>query len=404
MSISVQEAIHLPALHTAKLLAGGKGVHNQIKWVTIVEVIEDIDRFQDGEFLITTGYGLEEDSRQFQRLLAMNKLSGVAIYSGFYLKDIPTIFLEIANTHHLPLIELPTHLNFSTVTKSILQQILNRQMAEEDKQTEIRQQEEFLEDIINKNYHSLSLILDRGKKLGFNFSLPQAVFQIRLANNTKGELFTKQMELLSLHSSKIIATRKRQFMMRTRLDELIILSEIKQEKKKSSKQDCMELAKDILESWKQTYPNIPILIGIGKTYANVTQLSESANEAKHAVDLSGLLSSKREIVHYEDLATFHLLLQMKEMGISLKPFYEEQIGELIKRSNQGMDLLGTLEAYFNHNLNHQSTAASLFIHRHTLKYRLHQIEQKSGVNLNSADERLTLQLAIAAYKMEEHFK
>lgn len=404
MSISVQEAIHLPALNTAKLLAGEKGIHNQIKWVTIVEVIEDIERFQDGEFLITTGYGLAEDSRQFQRLLAMNKLSGVAIYNGFYLKEIPALFLEIANSHQLPLIELPTDLNFSTVTKSILQQILNRQMVEEEKQTEIRQQEEFLEDIINKNYHSLSLILDRGKKLGFNLSLPQAVFQIRLANHTKGELFEKQMELLSLHSSKVIAKRKRQFMMRTRLDELIILSEVKLEKKKSLKQDCMELAKEILENWKQAHPGIPILIGIGKTYANVAQLSESANEAKHAVDLSGLLFTRKDIVHYEDLATFHLLLQMKEMGISLKPFYEEQIGELIKRSNQGMDLLGTLEAYFNHNLNHQSTAASLFIHRHTLKYRLQQIEQKSGVNLNSADERLTLQLAIAAYKMEEHFK
>lgn len=403
VSISVQEAINLPVLNSAKLLAGTKGIHNQIKWVTIVEVIEDISRFQDGEFLITTGYGLNEDSTQFQKLLALKKLSGVAIYSGFYLEEIPEIFLEIANSHQLPLIELPTHLNFSTITKSILQQILNKQMEEENKLTEIRQQEEFLEDIINKNFHSLSLILDRGKKLGYNLSLPQSVFQIRLADITKVDAFSQQMDLLSLHCSKIISKKKRQFMIRTRLDELIILSEIKSEKKKSLKQDCFELANEILENWKLTHPNIPILIGIGKTYSNVNQLSDSANEAKYAVDLSKLLFSQKEIVHYDDLATFHLLLQMKEMGISLQQFYEEHIGELIKKSEQGVDLLGTLDAYFNNNLNLQSTAAYLFIHRHTLKYRLQQIQQKSGHNLNSADERLTLQLAIVAYKMERYF-
>lgn len=396
MSISVHEAIHLPVLDTAKLLAGANGIDNQIKWVTIVEIIEDISRFQDGEFLITTGYGLNEDSTQFQRLLAMKKLSGVAIYSGFYLKNIPEIFLAIANEHHLPLIELPTDLNFSTITKSILEQILNKQMEEENRQTQIRQQGEFLEDIINKNYHSLSLIIDRGKKLGYHLSLPQAVFQIRLIDYKE-----EDMELLYHHSIKIINRNKYQFMIRTRLDELIILSEIRSEKKKNLKQASVDLAKEILEQWKQMYPNIAIIIGIGKTYSSVGSLSESANEAKYAVDLSELLFSKKEIVHYEDLATFHLLLQMKEMGISLQPFYKEQIGELIKKSRQGMDLLGTLEAYFKNNHNLQSTAAYLFIHRHTLKYRLQQVERLCGHNLSSADERLTLQLALAAYKLEK---
>lgn len=66
MSISVQEAISLPVMKEAKIRGGAGGIDNQIKWVTIVEIIEDINRFQEGEFLITTGYGLNEDSANFK--------------------------------------------------------------------------------------------------------------------------------------------------------------------------------------------------------------------------------------------------------------------------------------------------------------------------------------------------
>lgn len=545
LSISVHEAIQLPVMDSAQLLAGFEGIHNQIKWVTIVEVIEDINRFQEGEFLITTGYGLNKDSLHFQRLLAMNKLSGVAIYSGFYLKEIPQIFMDIANENNLPLIELPTDINFSTVTKSILQQILNKQMEmtsfslethkqltnlvlkndeenkitntlsrlidssifvlneydeftyhilrhdsltfsndeilheelslpfldfaekcrlkrrpfeaewgqfnvhfhpiiandkyfgclivltgkeewkeiylttiehaatvyaieslkeEAVKQTQIRLRGEFLEEIINKNFQSSSIILDRGKNLGYNLSLNQAVLQIKLEDYKGSEIFKQHMELLYNHSLRIMDRKKRQFIIRTRLDGLIILTEVCKEKKKSFKQDSLDIARDILFKWKERHPEIPIIIGVGKTYSNINQLSESANEAKYAVELSGLLLEKKELVHYEDLATFHLLFQMREMGISLKQFYEELIGPLLPSNRQGIDYIQTLDVYFKNNLNLQTTAANLFIHRHTLKYRLNKIESLSGFNLTSADERLKLQLAIAAYKLEEFYR
>ena len=89
MAISIREALQLPVMSQTKLVAGFDGLDNMIEWVTIVEVLEDINRLQDGWFLITTGFGLmesEEKQRQFQRLISMKKLSGVAIYTGFYLQ------------------------------------------------------------------------------------------------------------------------------------------------------------------------------------------------------------------------------------------------------------------------------------------------------------------------------
>ncbi|TKC18140.1 PucR family transcriptional regulator [Robertmurraya kyonggiensis] len=387
MSITVHEAINLPVMKSTKLLAGATGLHNQINWVTIVEVIEDINRFQQGEFLITTGYGLNENSLHFQKLLAMKRLSGIAIYSGFYLKEIPQIFLALANKHHLPLIELPTELNFSTVTKSILQEILHKQM-----------ETTFLEDLINNYVHSSAILHERGKKLGINLSLSQVVLQIKLDN----EFSQEHLDLLYHHFFRMMELKERQFLLRTGLDGLTLLTEVHSEKRKSLKQDSLDLAEEILLKWKEKNPQISIIIGIGKSYDTPNQLSESAKEAKYAVDLANLLSTKKEIIHYDDLATFHLLLQMKELGISLKQFYEEQIGELLS-NNKGIDYIHTLEVYFQQNLNLQSTAEKLFIHRHTLKYRLQQIENRFGLNTGSVDERLKIQLAIAAYKLEKYF-
>ncbi|MFC9600239.1 PucR family transcriptional regulator ligand-binding domain-containing protein [Peribacillus butanolivorans] len=78
MAIRIYEALQLPIMKQTKLTAEKKGLQNWIKWVTIVEVIEDIYRLQDGEFLITTGFGLGENTekrKEFEKLLsAHNRL------------------------------------------------------------------------------------------------------------------------------------------------------------------------------------------------------------------------------------------------------------------------------------------------------------------------------------------
>ncbi|WOP21402.1 helix-turn-helix domain-containing protein [Bacillus pumilus] len=41
----------------------------------------------------------------------------------------------------------------------------------------------------------------------------------------------------------------------------------------------------------------------------------------------------------------------------------------------------------------------MFIHRHTLSYRLKQIETRTGCSLKSTDDRMKLQLSIMAYRL-----
>lgn len=130
MGLTVADAMKLSVMQQARLVAGSNGLGRQIRWVTIVEVIEDVSRLQEGEFLITTAYGWEADPDLGRRLLegfAAQGLSGVAIQTGFYLAAIPQPLIELADALGLPVFELPSQLNFSMVTRELLEQVVNEQ-------------------------------------------------------------------------------------------------------------------------------------------------------------------------------------------------------------------------------------------------------------------------------------
>ncbi len=525
MGITIQEALQLPVMTQTRMVAGQEGLQNVIKWVTIVEVIEDITRLQEGEFLITTGFGLLESEKkrnQFHALLSNRQLSGVAIYTGFYIKEIPKSFIDMANDHDLPLIEIPTNINFSMITKAILEQIVNKQMTmfehslnihrqltklvledrgiepitktlshlikgsivlindkadiidyhiiHEDivlhdrgkslsihsmqltrslksmllpiiandvnygsivtikeqnewmemdqlavehaatvyaieflkqkavKETEIRLTGDFVDEILHKNFNDSVLAIERGRKLGFDLTLNQAALHIKI-ENPHHHSFSDTMDHLLQITQQACKKTNRQFLLRNKLDELIILTEVGPHEGKASKVTTLELATQIEQAWKEASTPFPIRIGIGRNYSDVQQLAQSARESQYAVNFAKLLLKPKTIVHYEDLGLYHLLIQMQEMGMNLQEFYEVNIGPLTQMKRQGADLLLTLETYLLSNQSMHTTAAELFIHRHTLKYRLNQIEKKTGLALSSPDDRMKLQLAIMAYKL-----
>ena len=214
MAIRIYEALQLPIMKQTKLTAGKKGLQNWIKWVTIVEVIEDIYRLQDGEFLITTGFGLGENTekrKEFEKLLSIGKLSGIAIYTGFYLKEIPKSFITIANEFALPLIEIPANINFSMITKELLVQIVNKQSQTFEYSLRIHQDftrlvlEQHGFDPITKTLHEIidaSVILIAQDEIISSY-IKHDFIDI---NNLKN-LYEKQMDNYKISSQPIIANK-----------------------------------------------------------------------------------------------------------------------------------------------------------------------------------------------------
>ncbi|MGG1400110.1 PucR family transcriptional regulator ligand-binding domain-containing protein [Bacillus salipaludis] len=383
MAIRIHEALQLPIMQQTKLIAGKNGLQNWVKWVTIVEVIEDINRLQEGEFLITTGFGLGEDEEkqsEFKKLLALGKLSGVALYTGLYLKEIPQSFISIADQHALPLIEIPANINFSMITKELLEQIVN-------KQRESFVASDFLQELLTQPIVNPTDVMERGKNLGIDFTKPQTIFSVHFA----ALINQKIKEQLPEAIQSTLKKKKISFLMRTKSDSIIVLLEV------GNKENIVDIARELLNSMEPSSEGVPISIGIGKTVTNLHMLAESARQAEQAAYLSQILFKPQPIVHYDNLSLYQLLLDMKNSGVNLKVFYHQYLGSLL--DTRGVDLITTLEAYLYFNQNIKNTAEDLYIHRHTLKYRLGQIEKKTGANLSSFEDCTKLYLAILAYKL-----
>ena len=58
------------------------------------------------------------------------------------------------------------------------------------------------------------------------------------------------------------------------------------------------------------------------------------------------------------------------------------------------DLLPSLEAFLRHNGSWESSARALGVHRHTLRSRMARVQELTGLDLDVADNRVLLLLAL----------
>ena len=62
------------------------------------------------------------------------------------------------------------------------------------------------------------------------------------------------------------------------------------------------------------------------------------------------------------------------------------------------ETLLTINKFFEHNLNVSETARKLFVHRHTLVYRLGKIKKLTGLDLREFDDAITFKVALMVKK------
>ena len=63
MAITVKEVLDRKLFNGMKAVAGLAGLQAVITWVNIMEIPDSPDTINRGEFLITTGYGLENEEK-----------------------------------------------------------------------------------------------------------------------------------------------------------------------------------------------------------------------------------------------------------------------------------------------------------------------------------------------------
>jgi purine catabolism regulator len=141
-----------------------------------------------------------------------------------------------------------------------------------------------------------------------------------------------------------------------------------------------------------------VYCGVGRPACGL-EVRRSFRDAQDALGFCTELRNDSHATFFGDSSLFQLFHALGDSD-KLRHFCQNWLAALIDYDvQQRSDLLETLRVYFDNNGNTARTAAQLTIHRNTLAYRLNRIAEITQLDLEDADVRLNLQLALKARKM-----
>ncbi|GAB3597133.1 PucR family transcriptional regulator [Angustibacter peucedani] len=132
LGISVREALDLPALTGAQVLAGADGLDRHVLRLGVWETPDVLPFTREDELLVTTGYPLLD--REDQLAAQVEALAGagvvaVAVKLGAYVQQLPDDVLRRADEIGLPVLALPSDVSLDDVLNQVLSAVLGRQAA-----------------------------------------------------------------------------------------------------------------------------------------------------------------------------------------------------------------------------------------------------------------------------------
>lgn len=234
--------------------------------------------------------------------------------------------------------------------------------------------QELLGDLVKGNIGSEAIAVNRVKSLDWSLGEHLQVVLIGNKENRRigGEYYdsVQSMILRHLPASKISFAS----------NHIVILAT-------GNSQDML---KGVLPALEKFCHRHCLSLGIGRSYKTLMEVSLSYKEAKKALLLASSLKKSGTVHHYEDLAVYDLLVNIKK-GYRIHPGLQKLV-EYDK--NNGTDYIKTLSTYLRNYKNLSRTADELVLHRNTILYRLKKIEEILQSSLDNHSLCLQLELGI----------
>ena len=112
------------------------------------------------------------------------------------------------------------------------------------------------------------------------------------------------------------------------------------------------------------------------------------------------------MTRFADLGIYRLIFAAADLP-ELASLRDEALAALLAYdARHSANLVGTLHAFLDANGGPKEAAAALGVHRNTVLYRLDRIREVTGADLDDAETRLRLHLAVTVHQAlpaPEHF-
>ena len=135
-------------------------------------------------------------------------------------------------------------------------------------------------------------------------------------------------------------------------------------------------------------------IALAGPHEDIAGLRQAVREASHALTVLHVTGASGKRVAYEDLGVWTLLGSLGT-GEELRAFAHRVLGTLIEHDEQRQtNFVETVRALVQSNFQLRPAAERLYVHTNTLRYRVPRISELTGLDFDSPDDRLKVDMSL----------
>lgn len=150
-------------------------------------------------------------------------------------------------------------------------------------------------------------------------------------------------------------------------------------------------------AWDRLAAQVPgtgLTCGLSEQLARPEHAPTGLRQAEQAIDLGVRLGRQGQLVSYDALGIYRLLLRIGDMR-ELWEFADDVLGAVVDYdAAHRLGLLSTLSVYLRRQGSLKQVARDLRVHPNTVAYRAHRIERLTGLDLSDPDDRLLAHVAV----------
>ena len=277
-------------------------------------------------------------------------------------------------------------------------------------ETELGVRGDFVDDVINGHHGSVDLLLQRARYLGADLSggalavvvdiddFARYLSRRRLKESAIQELKRRLADAVRLQARGLFSN----FLLGPRSDNVILfLGPSADDPAGELTEKALTLAARVQRYVKGLLPDLTVSVGVGRFKDDPATLSAAYSEADVALEIGHRINGPSSVSTFEQTGTYKLLFRvLQEEPEELESFYAETLAPVVAYdSRYGTELVTTLVTYLGNDTSTAKTAADLFAHRHTIRYRLDRVKELTHLDVDKSEDRERLTLGIKSMQL-----
>lgn len=406
MSLSIRDVLLLPRLQAMRLRAGQAGEHHTVRWPYVAENESIAEWVLGGELVFVTGINQlrsEANLCQLVREAHERRCAGLVILTGpHYIREIPDSVLHEADRLGLPLIEQPYALPMIVVTEAIGSALVQAQWLGSSRQ-------QFVEHLLEGHLADDAVRAHRAASLAIDLRQPRQVLVLTLggsaalfrsyAPDMAETLLQSFRQGVLSHLSRALAELGEPWPIVSQAEQWLALLPVGSSDDAQRNRSVVE---QLLHTLNDGDTPLRVFGGLSAVCPQARDLPRGLTQARQALVAAQSFPERLGLCCFEELGVLELLVAIRDRSL-LDRFVQTTLGPLLQHDHgHHAALTSTLEAWTQANGNLVAAAQRLNVHRNTLNYRMQQIQTLTGLDLNDAQHRLNIAIALMIWRLSTH--